>query len=125
MSTGIIRSFIAGAAVAAVAAIICYELPNDTPPAEVKYVKVRDYSRLTTATCRTDEECKIATARQFYIDNGWVDEMESIPLLEPVECEDGDKQCEEDNRRNAGKPARYPALCEPFIFAAPPAPVKP
>lgn len=121
MSTGIIRSFIAGAAVAA---IICYALPNDTPPAEVKYVKVRDYSRLTTATCRTDEECKIATARQFYIDNGWVDEMESIPLLEPVKCEDGDKQCEEDNRLN-GKPARYPALCEPFIFAAPPAPVKP
>ena len=34
----------------------------------------------------------------------------------PSECETGDKECEKANKLNAGKPAHYPAICEPYIF---------
>lgn len=86
---------------------------------KVNYVKVRDYSRLTLEACHTDEECEIATAIKFYQDYGWTDEVESksMLILEPQPCEVGDKECEENNRKMAGKPASYPALCEPYIFS--------
>ena len=34
----------------------------------------------------------------------------------PSECETGDKECERANKQNAGKPAHYPSICEPYIF---------
>ena len=38
---------------------------------------------------------------------------DSVPVIEPVDCEPGDKECEKQNV-NAGKLAHYPAIYEPF-----------
>lgn len=87
-----------------------------------------DYSRLTHATCKTDTECEFADAMEFYNDmrndsyrwqayqdtHYWLTQT-SIPVLEPVECDKGDKKCEASNKASAGKPAHYPTICEPFI----------
>ena len=40
---------------------------------------------------------------------------DSVPVIEPIDCEPGDKECEKANK-HAGKPAHYPAICEPYIF---------
>lgn len=42
--------------------------------------------------------------------------MTSVPVLEPTECKPDDKDCIADNINNAGKPAVYPTVCEPYIF---------
>ena len=112
--------------------------PAEPTPAEVtepvyldtKRVTIQyDYSRLTQATCRTDEECDIAEAVAYYNDfkadtpryQTWRDyeywtNLQSIPIIEPVDCEAGDKECEQSNKDNAGKTAHYPAIYEPYIF---------
>ena len=41
---------------------------------------------------------------------------DSVPVIEPIDCEPGDKECEKANKLNAGKPAHYPSICEPYIF---------
>ena len=97
----------------------------DTKRVTIQY----DYSRLTQATCRTDEECDIAEAVAYYNDfkadtpryQTWRDfeywtNLQSMPIIEPVDCEAGDKECEQSNKDNAGKTAHYPAIYEPYIF---------
>jgi len=81
----------------------------DVETVTIKY----DYSRLTQATCKTEQECSIADAIAFYDEHKF---PETISILEPVDCEVGDKECERANKLNAGKPAHYPAICEPYIF---------
>ena len=97
----------------------------DTKQVTIQY----DYSRLTQATCQTDEECDIAEAVAYYNDfkadtlryRTWRDfeywtNLQSIPVIEPVDCETGGKECEQSNKDNAGKTAHYPAIYEPYIF---------
>lgn len=68
------------------------------------------------ATCKTQQECSTAEAIAFYEEYKL---PETIPILEPVDCSDlkGKERaaCEKSNRDNAGKPATYPAICEPYI----------
>ena len=75
-----------------------------------------DYSRLSQATCKTQQECSIAEAIAFYDE---YKSPETIPILEPADCSDlKDKEraaCEQSNKENAGKPATYPSICEPYI----------
>ena len=75
-----------------------------------------DYSRLTQATCKTQQECSIAEAIASYDEYKF---PETIPILEPADCSDSkDKEraaCEQSNKETAGKPATYPAICEPYI----------
>jgi len=88
----------------------------DVETVTIKY----DYSRLTPTTCETAEECSIAEAIAFYEEYNL---PETIPILEPVDCGDlkGKERaaCEKSNKENAGKPATYPAICEPYIYEAP------
>jgi len=87
----------------------------DVETVTIKY----DYSRLTQATCKTEQECSIAEAIAFYDEYKF---PETIPILEPVDCSDlkGNERaaCEKSNIDNAGKPATYPTVCEPYIHEA-------
>lgn len=89
------------------------------------------YNALTLETCTTDWECETA---QLIADNlegklirtdDPIFFPDSVPIIEPIDyeqgespsdCETGDKECEKANKQNAGKPAHYPAICEPYIF---------
>ena len=53
----------------------------DVETGTIKY----DYSRLTPATCKTQQECSIAEAIAFYDEYKF---PETIPILEPVDCSD-------------------------------------
>ena len=123
------------AVIAFTAGVITNDLATPTEATEPVYLDTKqvtiqyDYSRLTQATCRTDEECDIAEAVAYYNDfkadtpryQAWRDyeywtNLQSIPVIETVDCEAGDKECEQSNKDNAGKPAHYPTICEPYIF---------
>ena len=88
----------------------------DVETVTIKY----DYSRLTRATCKTEQECSIAEAIAFHEEYKFAG---IIPILEPVDCGDlkgkGRTTCEQSNKENAGKPATCPAICEPCIYEAP------
>ena len=122
-------------AVAFTAGVITNDLATPTEATEPVYLDTKqvtiqyDYSRLTPTACRTDEECAIAEAIAYYNDfkadtpryQAWRDyeywtNLQSIPVIETVDCEAGDKECEQSNKDNAGKPSHYPAICEPYIF---------
>ena len=77
---------------------------------EVEVIYNNPYKALTLDECVTDWECETA---QLIADNRdgklvRTDDPrffpDSIPVLEPVDCEVGDTECEEANK-NAGKPA--------------------
>lgn len=77
---------------------------------------------LTLDTCRTAWECETA---QLIADNQdgklvRTDDPiffpDAVPVIEPIACEKDDTECEQFNKLNAGKPANYPAICEPYIF---------
>ena len=92
--------------------------PEPTPvEVESAAVDMINLKNLTAETCRTDTECHIAEALQFYADYQF---PMSIPIIEPVDCsaETGKAKtaCEQSNKQNAGKPAMYPTICEPYIF---------
>ena len=99
--------------VAAVTFWLGLAVGHATTPVESAAVDMINSKNLTAATCRTDTECHIAEALVFYDD---YQPSTSIPIIEPVDCEVGDKECEQSNKRNAGKPAMYPTICEPYIF---------
>ena len=89
---------------------------------EIEVVFHDPYKNLTLDECVTDWECETA---QLIADNREgklvrTDDPiffpDDIPVIEPVDCETGDKECEKANKLNAGKPAHYPAICEPYIF---------
>ena len=77
---------------------------------EVEVIYNNPYKSLTLDECGTDWECETA---QLIADNRdgklvRIDDPSfypgSVPVLEPVDCEVGDTECEEANK-NAGKPA--------------------
>ena len=77
---------------------------------EVEVIYNNPYKALTLDECVTDWECETA---QLIVDNRdgklvRTDDPrffpDSVPVLEPIDCEPKDKECEEANK-NAGKPA--------------------
>ena len=77
---------------------------------EVEVIYHNPYKALTLDECGTDWECETA---QLIADNRdgklvRIDDPsfypDSVPVLEPIDCEVGDTECEEANK-NAGKPA--------------------
>lgn len=78
---------------------------------EVEVIYNNPYKALTPDECVTDWECETA---QLIADNrdgklAHIDDPsffpDSVPVIEPVDCEPNDKECEEANKRSAGKPA--------------------
>ena len=99
---------------------------------EIEVVFHDPYKNLTLDECVTDWECETAQLLADNRDGKLVrtdDPIffpDTIPVIEPIdyeqgespsECETGDKECEKANKLNAGKPAHYPAICEPYIFS--------
>ena len=77
---------------------------------EVEVIYNNPYKSLTLDECGTGWECETA---QLIADNRdgklmRIDDPrffpDSVPVIEPVDCEVGDTECEEANK-NAGKPA--------------------
>lgn len=77
---------------------------------EVEVIYNNPYKSLTPDECTTDWECETA---QLIVANqeGKLAHIEdpsfypeSVPVIEPIDCEVGDTECEEANK-NAGKPA--------------------
>ena len=94
---------------------------QQTTSREVEAVNHDPYKALTLDKCTTDWECETA---QLIADNRdgklvRTDDPiffpDDIPISEPIDCETGDKECLEQNK-DAGKPAHYPSICEPYIF---------
>lgn len=89
---------------------------------EVEVVHHNPYKALTLDECVTDYECNIAQLLDDQANGRFVSTddpifyPDSLPVIEPVDCETGDKECERANKLNAGKPAHYPSICEPYIF---------
>ena len=89
---------------------------------EVEVVYSDPYKALTLGECVTDYECNIAQLLDDQANGRFVSPddpiffPDAIPVIEPIDCETGDKECEKANKLNAGKPAHYPAICEPYIF---------
>ena len=77
---------------------------------EVEVIYSNPYKALTLDECVTEYECNIAQLLDDQANGRLVrtDDPrffpDSIPVLEPVDCEVGDTECEEANK-NAGKPA--------------------
>ena len=78
---------------------------------EVEVIYNNPYKSLTLDECVTDWECETA---QLIDDNREgkllrTDDPsffpESVPVIEPVDCETGDEECERANARDAGKSA--------------------
>ena len=78
---------------------------------EVEVIYNNPYKALTLDECVTDYECETA---QLIADNRdgklvRIDDPsffpDSVPVLEPIDCEPNDIECEKANEQNAGKPA--------------------
>ena len=64
---------------------------QQTVSREVEVVYSDPYKSLTLDECVTDDPV-------FFPD--------SVPIIEPIDCGPGDKECEKANKLNAGKPAQ-------------------
>lgn len=77
---------------------------------EVEVIYNNPYKALTLDECVTDWECETAQLLADSRDGklAHIDDhsfyTDSVPVLEPIDCEVGDIECEEANK-NAGKPA--------------------
>ena len=78
---------------------------------EVEVIYHNPYKALTLDECVTEYECNIAqllddqaTGRLVSTDDPSFF-PDSVPVLEPIDCEPNDIECEEVNKQNAGKPA--------------------
>lgn len=77
---------------------------------EVEVIFHDPYKALTLDECVTDYECNIAQLLDDQANGRFVSTddpsffPDSVPVLEPVDCEVGDTECEEANK-NAGKSA--------------------
>ena len=77
---------------------------------EVEVIFRDPYKALTLSECVTDYECNIAQLLDDQANGRFVStddpifSYDSVPVLEPVDCEVGDTECEEANK-NAGKSA--------------------
>ena len=78
------------------------------------------YKALTLSECVTDYECNIAqllddqASGRIVSTDDPIFSPDAIPVLEPIDCEPKDKECLKQNE-DAGKPAHYPSICEPYI----------
>ena len=75
---------------------------------EVEVVYHNPYKALTLGECVTDYECNIAQLLDDQA-NGRFVSPDSVPVIEPIDCETTDKECLKQNA-NAGKPAHYPNI---------------
>jgi uncharacterized membrane protein YvbJ len=81
----------------------------DASTVEVIYHK--PYKALTLDECVTEYECNIAQLLDDQANGRLVSTddpsfyPDSVPVLEPVDCEVGDIECEKSNKQNAGKSA--------------------
>ena len=88
---------------------------------EVEVVYHNPYKALTLDECVTDYECNIAQLIDDQANGRFVSTddpiffPDSVPVIEPIDCEPKDKECLKQNV-NAGKPVHYPSICEPYIF---------
>lgn len=73
---------------------------------KVEVVYSDPYKALTLDECVTDYECNIAQLLDDQANTRFVG-TDSVPVIEPIDCETGDKECEKANKLNAGKPAHY------------------
>ena len=75
---------------------------------EVEIIYNNPYKALTLDECVTDYECNIAQLLDDQA-NGRFVSPDSVPVIEPIDCETKDKECLKQNA-NAGKPAHYPNI---------------
>ena len=77
---------------------------------EVEVVYHNPYKALTLDECGTEYECNIAQLLDDQANGRFTSTddpsfyHDSVPVIEPVDCEVGDTECEKANK-NAGKPA--------------------
>ena len=77
---------------------------------EVEVIYNNPYKSLTLDECVTEYECNIAQLLDDQANGRFISTddpsfyPDSVPVIEPVDCEVGDTECEEANK-NAGKPA--------------------
>ena len=77
---------------------------------EVEVIYNNPYKSLTLDECGTEYECNIAQLLDDQANGRFISTddpsffPDSVPVIEPVDCEVGDTECEEANK-NAGKPA--------------------
>ena len=102
--------------------VVAFKLGQHTTKdaSEVEVAHHNPYKDLALDGCVADYECNIvhlpddqANGRFESTDPAFF--PDAIPVIEPVDCEAGDKECLKQNE-NAGKPASYPAICEPYIL---------
>ena len=78
---------------------------------EVEVIYNNPYKALTLDGCITEYECNIAQLLDDQANGRFISTddpsfyTDSVPVLEPIDCEVGDTECEEANKQNAGKPA--------------------
>ena len=88
---------------------------------KVEVVYSDPYKNLTLDECVTDWECETAQLIADSRDGKLVrtdDPIffpDTIPVIEPTGDEQGESYSGKQNV-NVGKPAHYPAICEPYIF---------
>ena len=93
---------------------------QQTTSREVEAVNHNPYKALTLDKCATDYECNIAKLLddqekgRFVSTDDPIFFPDTIPIIEPIDCEPKDKECLEQNK-DAGEPAHYPAIWEPYI----------
>ena len=77
---------------------------------EVEVIYNNPYKALTLDECVTEYECNIAQLLDDQANGRFISTddpsfyPDSVPVLEPIDCEVGDTECEEANK-DAGKPA--------------------
>ena len=82
-----------------------------TDASEVEVIYHNPYKALTPDECVTEYECNIAQLLDDQAHGRLVSTddprffPESVPVIEPIDCGTNDKECEEANKLNAGKPA--------------------
>ena len=78
---------------------------------EVEVIYNNPYKALTLDECVTEYECNIAQLLDDQANGRFISTddprffPDSVPVIEPIDCEVGDTECEEANKQNAGKPA--------------------
>ena len=84
---------------------------RQTTSHEVEVIYHNPYKALSLDECVTEYECNIAQLLDDQAQGRFVSTddprffPDSVPVIEPIDCEPNDKECEEANKNSAGKPA--------------------
>ena len=84
---------------------------QQTTSREVEVIYHNPYQALTLDECVTEYECNIAQLLDDQAQGRFVSTddprffPDSVPVIEPIDCEPNDKECEEANKNSAGKSA--------------------